>query len=152
MHQGLSDGFFHFARHTGRNNTCWNIADYHTACGYHTALPYGNTATDGAIGAYPHLIFYGDWGRYAQSLGTVFGLDGMAGATDAHARCYEHLIADVHRAGVQNHRVVVQQGETVKMDIESVIALERGLDYGVIGTAAQQFTEYFTAFLHFIRS
>ena len=48
----------------------------------------------------------------------------MASAADDDAWRDEHSVANVHRRCVEDHAVVIEKCEAVKMDVEAVIALK----------------------------
>ena len=84
-----------------------------------------HAGSDDNTSADPDVVLNDDRRRHADgALATLHRIHGVTGAADDDAWRDEHSVANVHRRCVEDHAVVIEKCEAVKMDVEAVIALK----------------------------
>ena len=110
------------------------------------------TTADSSVGTNPDIIFQCDGGRSADAFPSLGSIHGMSRAGKADTGTDEGICADMHRRSIQNDAVVIDDGQTVGVDVEAVITAERRFDkcQGVAG--AEKLLQDFSPLFCFRRS
>lgn len=122
------NGTQHTAGVSGGKNSAGNVVGHYTAGSDDTAVSNGDTAANSSIGTDPHIIFQCDGGGRANAFSSLGGIHGMSRAGEADTGADEGIGTDMHRRGIQNDAVVIDDGQTVGVDMEAVITVERWLN------------------------
>ena len=101
---------------------------YHAACPDDTACTDGDTAANSSVGTNPYIILQCNGGRSADAFSSLGSIHGMSRAGKADTGTDEGICADMHRRSIQNDAVIIDDGQTVGVDMESIITAERRLD------------------------
>lgn len=133
------------AGHAGGHHPGRDVVDDHAARSDDRAPADGDAAADHRVGADPDVFLQRDGRRRADALCALGRIHRVARAGQADARRDEGPRPDVDGRGVQDDAVVVDDRETVGVDVEAVIAVEGWLDEGQVGTIPQQLLEDFPA-------
>ena len=129
------NGTEHPAGISGSKDSSWNVMSHYTARTDDAASTNGDTAADSSVGTNPDVIFQCDGGRSADAFSSLGSIHGMSRAGKADTGTDEGICADMHGRSIQNDAVVIDDGQTVGVDVEAVITAERRFDkcQGVAG-------------------
>lgn len=108
---------------------------HYTARTDDTACTDGDTTADSSVGTNPYIILQCNGGRSADAFSSLGSIHGMSCTGKADTGTDEGICADMHRRSIQNDAIVIDDGQTVSVDVEAVITAERRFDkcQGVAG-------------------
>ena len=101
---------------------------HYTACTDDTARTDGDTAADSSVGTNPYIILQCDGGRSADAFSSLGSIHGMSCTGKADTGTDEGICADMHGRSIQNDAVIIDDGQTVGVDMEAVITTKRRLN------------------------
>ena len=131
------DGANHPARHTRRNDPGRDIMRHHAARADDRTLTNRHAAADRGVCTNPDIILQCDGGGSTDTVTALFRINSVTRTGKAYPRRNKSSVADMYRGSVQNHAVVVDDCQTVRVDIKAIVTVKTRLN-SCHGTASAE--------------